>query len=281
VRRIDPIWFVSGKYGNASLSLAQILLWTFLVFSASFYVLIASGKLLDLTDEVLILLGITGGSSVIAKISASVKTEKGRDLSGVVARNPKWRDLVRTEGRPDLYKFQMLMFTTLAALFVVLKIAGTFEFPALPAGLLTLIGISNGVYLAAKTSSPTEFEKLAEADRKLQVAIQKIERFKTRVDEKKNEQRKAKDAFNAVTKEKDETEKELNKASTNAEKDRLTQLLETMKRVLNETKKSHEEAKEEKNKADDDLKIVKTEKDKLEEKFNNQKNKIKLGEPTV
>jgi len=65
--RLDPIWFVSGKYGNASLSLAQILLWSILVFSASFYVLVVSGKLLDLTDEVLMLLGIAGGTSLIAK----------------------------------------------------------------------------------------------------------------------------------------------------------------------------------------------------------------------
>ena len=195
---LDPIWFVSGKYGQASLSLAQILLWTFLVFSASFYVLIASGKLLDLTDDVLILLGITGGSSVIAKISAFVRTERGRDLSAVPVKDPKWQDLVQTEGRPDLYKFQMLMFTALAALFVVFEIAGTFEFPALPAGLLTLIGISNGVYLAAKATAPTLFEKLAEVDRTLQEATVRAQRCRIRAEERTDKQNTAEKEYKDV-----------------------------------------------------------------------------------
>ena len=151
--RFDPIWFVSGKHGSASLSLAQILLWTILVFSASFYVLVVSGKLLDLTNEVLMLVGIAGGSSVIAKITASAKGGKGVKSVAPAPKDPKWLDLFQTEGRPDLTKVQMALFTTLAAIFVTANIYGTLEFPELPAGLLTLIGISNGVYLGAKATS--------------------------------------------------------------------------------------------------------------------------------
>jgi hypothetical protein len=36
---------------------------------------------------------------------------------------------------------------------VTANIYGTLEVPELPAGLLTLIGISNGVYLGAKATS--------------------------------------------------------------------------------------------------------------------------------
>jgi hypothetical protein len=151
--RFDPIWFVSGKHGSASLSLAQVLLWTVLVFSASFYVLVVSGKLLDLTDEVLMLVGIAGGSSVFAKITAAAKGRKGVKIVAPKPKDPKWLDLFQTEGRPDLTKVQMALFTTLAAIFVTAKIYGTLEFPELPAGLLTLIGISNGVYLGAKATS--------------------------------------------------------------------------------------------------------------------------------
>ena len=174
IHRFNPIWFVSGKYGDASLSLAQSLLWTILVFSASFYVLVVSGKLLDLTPDVLTLLGIAGGSSVLAKIAASVKDEEGREiLNGEKNRMqivPSWLDLFRSEGRPDLYKFQMALFTTLAAFFVIGKIFKTVQFPELPAGLLTLIGISNGVYLTAKSSSRTMYEKLADKNKKFKEA---------------------------------------------------------------------------------------------------------------
>ena len=170
-------WIVSGKLGDASLSLAQILLWSMLVFSASFYVFVVSGKLLDLTDEVLVLLGIAGGASVIAKITASVKDREGQALAGA-QKEPKWLDLIKTEGRPDLYKFQMALFTVLAAVFVAKKIYSTLEFPTLPAGLLTLIGISNGVYLTAKASSKTAFEELAEIDRTLQGAKTNLKKLK-------------------------------------------------------------------------------------------------------
>jgi len=149
----NPIWYVSGKHGGASLSLAQILIWTILVFSASFYVLVVSGKLLDLTNEVLMLLGIAGGSSVIAKIAASARGKNGVAVDAPEPKDPKWLDLFQTEGRPDLTKVQMALFTSLAAIFVTAKIYGTLAFPELPEGLLTLIGISNGVYLGAKATS--------------------------------------------------------------------------------------------------------------------------------
>jgi len=176
--RFSLIRFVSGKYGGASISLAQILLWSILVFSASFYVLVVSGKLLDLTPEVLTLLGIAGGSSIIAKITASAREDKGRELIGGNARVPCWPDLFKTEGRPDLYKVQLALFTSLAAFFVTGKIYGTLEFPQLPSGLLTLIGISNGVYLGAKATSKTILEKLAEKDKELKDAEAKLMNLK-------------------------------------------------------------------------------------------------------
>lgn len=72
---------------------------------------------------------------MIAKISTSVKKDEGRVLSDKQLMEPKWRNLVQTEGRPDLYKFQMLLFTSLSAVFVVLKFATKYEFPTLPVRL--------------------------------------------------------------------------------------------------------------------------------------------------
>ncbi|MGO9577890.1 MAG: hypothetical protein ACLP2P_00610 [Desulfobaccales bacterium] len=174
----NPIRFVAGKDGGASLSLAQILLWTILVLSASLFVLVASGKLLDLTNDVLVLLGIAGGASVIAKITASAKDEKGLAIAAPAPKEPKWQDLLQTDGQADLYKFQMALFTLLAAVFVTGKIIGTFEFPVLPAGLLTLIGISNGVYLAAKGTTKTAYEKLGDKSDELNKAKEELQQHK-------------------------------------------------------------------------------------------------------
>ncbi len=229
--QLNPIWFVSGKYGGASLSLAQILLWSILVFSASFYVLVVSGKLLDLTNDVLVLLGIAGGTSIIAKITAAAKEEKGEALAGATVKEPEWLELIQTDGRPDLYKFQMALFTVLAVVFVTGKIYWTLEFPELPAGLLTLIGISNGVYLAAKATSKTGPDKLGEKNEELKKAEadlkkaqeeagkRKEEADKETDADKKQKANKAKEAADNLVKELDTKVNELKKEIENLQKE--------------------------------------------------------------
>jgi len=147
--KFNPIWFVSGEDGRASLSLAQILIWTILVFSASFYILEVSGKLLDLTDDVLILLGITGGVSLIANI-VSENNNVNVDNIKVKRHQSKWLDLFQSDGKPDLFRVQMALFTVLAVIFVTGQIYAELVFPKFPEGLLALITISNGIYLGSK-----------------------------------------------------------------------------------------------------------------------------------
>jgi hypothetical protein len=228
-KRLDPIWLVSGKYGNASLSLAQVLLWTILVFSASFYVLVVSGKLLDLTNEVLMLLGIAGGSSVIAKIAASTKSDKGVAIATPEPKEPKWLDLFQTEGRPDLYKVQMALFTTLAAIFVTFKIYGTLVFPELPAGLLTLIGISNGVYLGAKATSKTVFEKLAGKSKELRQAEEELKTLTAAAEKAQADHKAAKKEKTAAIEKRDKTRADWEKETDDDKKSKLKELLNRQK----------------------------------------------------
>jgi hypothetical protein len=68
-------------------------------------------------------------------------------------RIPQWSDLViASDGQNeiDVTRVQMLFFTVIVALFVVLRILSSDEIPAIPDGYLLLMGISNGVYLTAK-----------------------------------------------------------------------------------------------------------------------------------
>ena len=151
--KFNPIWFVSGEDGRASLSLAQILIWTILVFSASFYILEVSGKLLDLTNDILILLGITGGVSLIANIvSGNDKVNVDNKSKEVTKKRykPQWLDLFQSDGNPDLFRVQMALFTVLAVVFVTGQIYAELVFPKFPEGLLALITISNGIYLGSK-----------------------------------------------------------------------------------------------------------------------------------
>ncbi len=169
------IWLVRGKSGRASLSLFQIWMWSLLVLASAVYVLALTGELLAITGGVLVLLGISGTSSVVAKIAAVQRGKAEQEsatqmTAGVEEREPRWADLISTDDRFDLYKFQMLIFTGLAAVFVLTRIATTYDFPELPVGLLTLMGISNGVYLAGKATSSTIFELLDKKFRELETA---------------------------------------------------------------------------------------------------------------
>jgi uncharacterized membrane protein (DUF106 family) len=273
--KLNPVWIVSGKIGGASLSLAQILLWSILVFSSSFYVLVVSGRLLDLTNDVLMLLGIAGGASVIAKITASAKDVKGQALVGATEKEPKWLDLIKTEGRPDLYKFQMALFTTLAAVFVTREIYSTLEFPILPAGLLTLIGISNGVYLTAKASSKTAFEELAEIDSEHQKAKEDLEKLKNEATKLDVHQNKAKGVMEAAQTNLNTTQQKLEEATKAGDTNKvaeLTKKIEEDKASLQKANEDQREASDEKTKADAAVAAAEQIVDKLRKDFESKKN---------
>jgi hypothetical protein len=77
------------------------------------------------------------------------------------SQTPQWSDLIVNENtRADgivtreinVARFQMLLFTLITALFVAMNVATTYVIPEIPTGFLTLMGISNGVYLSAKVA---------------------------------------------------------------------------------------------------------------------------------
>jgi len=71
------------------------------------------------------------------------------------ARNPSWSDLVMNDGdgtQVDLARLQMLVFTSIAAVFTGLTLFNTGAIPDIPVGELALVGVSNGVYLASKAT---------------------------------------------------------------------------------------------------------------------------------
>jgi len=127
-------------------------------------------------------------------------------------------DLFQTEGRTDLYKVQMALFTVLAAIFVTAKIYGTLEFPELPAGLLTLIGISNGVYLGAKVTSKTVFDKLAGKSNELQQAKERLKTLSAAADKAQKDQQKAKDEKTSADRDLEKIENDINQGPDDDER---------------------------------------------------------------
>jgi len=87
---------------------------------------------------------ITGGVAGTPSTIVQVQT---------ATRLPRWSDLVMsgdTDTEIDLTRVQMLLFTTIAAAFTGMTLLDTGEIPDIPLGVLALVGLSNGVYLASK-----------------------------------------------------------------------------------------------------------------------------------
>jgi hypothetical protein len=87
--------------------------------------------------------GINGPTSPILRVRSGPRV-------------PRWSDLVtETDRAPevDVARVQMLLFTVVSAVFVALKIVDSSTIPPIPDTYVTLMGISNGVYLTAKFTS--------------------------------------------------------------------------------------------------------------------------------
>lgn len=129
-----------------SLSNVQIMLWTLLVLYALSFVWIANGQLLDISSGVLVLLGISGGTSVLAR-----GVENMAGAPAPVVAQPQLKDLVTDEnGDFDLLRFQMLGFTLFTLAYSFVSVIRSEGLPEIPDNLYLLMGISNGAYVTGK-----------------------------------------------------------------------------------------------------------------------------------
>ena len=102
------------------------------------------------------LTGLAPGTSYDVRVAASNAAGIGPWSSPITlrtARSPEWADLVVTgdgRGEVDVTRVQVLFFTVVTALFVILTVATTYTIPEIPTGFMILMGISNGLYVGAK-----------------------------------------------------------------------------------------------------------------------------------
>lgn len=145
-----PLHFTVTPIGTYSISLTQILLWTYITIFSLVYVYWVSGSFLDITSQILMLLGIGGGTALAAKINAQSRVyEMPHKYLNLVkkTRTPKLKDLISIGGQPNIFKFQILSFTLLTGYIVVVEILKKHAFPVIPGNLVALMGISSLVYL--------------------------------------------------------------------------------------------------------------------------------------
>lgn len=174
-----------GVDGKPSLSLFQIYLWTGLVVAGMVYVFCMSGNLLNISPQVLTLLGLAGLSTVSARLVSTTAATPPPDTK------PGFWGMFVVNGKPDLLRLQMFLFTLVIWAYVAARLYYEQAFPQLEANVLMLMGISNGVYIGAKwvgTGDP-----LAELKR-LRLELDTLQDGVTTTQEELNRAKSANDA---------------------------------------------------------------------------------------
>jgi hypothetical protein len=117
-----------------------------------FYVFFMSGDLLNISQQVLVLVGLAGVGSISARwISTGTSGTAPATSIGF------WGMFV-VDGKPDLLRLQLFLFTLTIWIYVAARVFYEQKFPELDPNVLLLMGISNGVYVGGKwavTGDPT------------------------------------------------------------------------------------------------------------------------------
>ena len=158
--------------GRASLSNLQIIFFSVIVLYLVSYILLRTGVLAGLSEDVLLLLGIAGVGSVGGKLAtintqrlsfdnwAWAKRKGWTTVEGYHVNSPHWSDFFTTNDDFDPYKFQMLSFSFIIGISLLMTgLNGLVEF-TIPTALLALIGLSQATYIGGKIVAPPNFSDL-------------------------------------------------------------------------------------------------------------------------
>ncbi|MDW3221404.1 MAG: hypothetical protein R8G34_00715 [Paracoccaceae bacterium] len=177
----------TGVHDRLSLTKVQMAIFFVVIFGALSIAFSRTGALSDLSNDVLLLLGIAVSSAAAARLSDRVKSrldygnwtwlEEDRGvLRSRIEAQPKFADLVRTNGQFDLSRFQALAFTPLVAIAFATSSLYSLDTATIPENILQLLGLSQVAYIAGKSVAPptmkefdqivTEYRELARSGKK-------------------------------------------------------------------------------------------------------------------
>jgi hypothetical protein len=185
---IDPVALTSGKGGRASLSKLQIFCFTLIVLGLLAYILLRIGLFSGLSEDILLLLGISAVGAAGSKVAEVMKTrlsfenwswlrnrewlrtyEEGFSLPSDAPR-AHWGDLLKNGGELDVYSFQLVTFSVVVVFALLTTDLSALASFTLPSNILPLLGLSNVIYIGGKVVAPSvdEFNKKVDALRKLE-----------------------------------------------------------------------------------------------------------------
>ncbi len=161
-------WQVVGTSGQASLSQLQMLVFTIIVSTLLFYQWVRTGLLQDLSTDLLYLIGISTVGAAGTEVTKTIKKNLDQPVYDYaqslgwfaapmmgVGQQAKPSQLLLTNNRFDIYKFQMLLFTFVIAAYVIVRGSSALGNVSISATMLSLMGISHGAYMGGRATADT------------------------------------------------------------------------------------------------------------------------------
>lgn len=161
-RAFDPVVMAQDPLGRASLARLQMLFFTAVTICLLCYISMRTGLPGDVSTDLMVLLGITGGGSLASAAVGSRGGGLGLGLSEEAVgfarargwlrrtRLPSWSELVMHRGALDIYRLQSLVFSVVVTYALFDTGFLLLAFYDVPDGMMTLLGISQGTYVASK-----------------------------------------------------------------------------------------------------------------------------------
>lgn len=176
----DPVYLTSNGMDKASLSQLQVFGFSLLVLGLLAYHVLTQGQLIDISSDILLLLGISAGGAIGSRIANTAKNrvsfenwawlrnegwltvyEEGySDATAKTTQNARWGDILKTGESFDIYKFQLAAFSVLVGIALLTTDISQLDKFVIPTNILGLLGLSNGVYIAGKVIAPNVFGEL-------------------------------------------------------------------------------------------------------------------------
>lgn len=157
-RNLNPLHFAVGEDNRFSISKLQFLLWTVAVLFGYLVVLFTryqSGNFAPLEEipgNLLIAMGLSGATAILAKGAKVNNIEAGRELDDPLPKVGSFSTVVtEDDGSPSLVKVQYLIWTLVAiGVFIAAVDRDHTKLPDIDGALVVLSGLGAGTYLGKK-----------------------------------------------------------------------------------------------------------------------------------
>ena len=144
---------ITTPLGTYSLSMLQVFVWTSITLFGFIFLWLLTNGTPTIPDQFLGLLGVGTGAAMLSRLANGEKQSLPLRYLTLVPRaeRPEWSDLINLDGRPSLFKFQMLGFTVATALVVLRELYVGGRFVDISNSLVLLMGLSSASYVGSES----------------------------------------------------------------------------------------------------------------------------------